>query len=367
MGHLQAQISVILTWTVAMTLQGCAQLPAVGTGPERALLGADYPVRWFPRSIRFAPDETNLLVSLCHYKYGYYCRVARYWIAESRWEAIPAEVGVSMAWPDYSPDGRQIVYAQATCPRTYQCEGAEFSLATMSSDGTLRQTLEPSSVQMPTYSPDGNRILFWRVQGSGTLHSGRSIGYWSLYESDQGGRQAHQLTNDPYFGIYGAPRYLADGEHLLYTAYNGESGYTFLIRRDEGMWANSSVSPWTQVKTQFIHAHHDRWGWLVGYKILWFEPANTSQVKRQVLNSVPYTIPVADVSRSGDWVAALSGVPAGTMRDAGGGVANYWAESPSGAEGPPRVPVMTIIRVESREVRAVTNWPADVEKIHAQP
>jgi hypothetical protein len=272
-----------------------------------------------------------------------------------------------MAWPDYSPDGKRIVYARANCPHTYQCTGAEFVLSTMNSDGKQQRALEPHAIQMPTYSPDGNRILYWRVQGSGTLNSGRPIGYWSLYELDLRAEKARQLTSDPYFGIYGAPRYLPDGERLLYTAYNGEGRYTFVIRRNEGVRGNAYVAPWTKVKTQFIHAYHERWGWLVGYKILWFEPDNEHQTKQQIVNSVPYTTPVADVSRSGDWVIALSGVPSGTMRDAGGGVANYWAESPSGIEGPPRVPVMTITRVESREVRAITNWPTDVEKIYAQP
>lgn len=126
------------------------------------------------------------------------------------------------------------------------------------------------------------------------------------------------------------------------------------------------IPAWTIAKTQFIHTFHPERGWLVGYKVLWFEPDNPKQSKQEVLNSNPYTIPVADVSHDGNWVAALSGVPSGTMRDAGGGVANYWAESPSGIEGPPRVPVMTLTRIPTKTVRAVTNWPTDVERVTRQ-
>jgi hypothetical protein len=364
----------LLGVALVCALQGCAQLPKADAADTRPLLGALYPTRWFPRSVRFSPDESNLLVSLCHFQYGHYCRVARYWIADARWEVLAAEIGVSMAWPDYSPDGRNIVYAQASCAQTYHCIGAEFELMTMTHEGTQRRSVgQQVGVQMPTYSPDGSRVLYWRVQGSGTPRSGRSIPYWSLYEVDlssQPGSTVRQLTDDLYFGIYGAPRYLPDGERLLYTAYRGDgaSNDTFMIRRDEGMRRNVTLSrgpipAWTDVKTQFIHAYHPKWGWLVGFSKLWFQPATEYQTKRQILNSAPYSTPVADVSRGGDWVAALSGVPSGTMRDADSSMANYWAESPSGTQGPARTPVMTITRVESGQIRPITNWPADVEKV----
>lgn len=356
-------------------LLGCSQVPfsQQDTTPaeNETLIGAEFPTRWFPRSVRFSADDTHLLMTLCHFRYSYYCRVARYWIADSRWEIFPAKVGESLAWPDASPDGKHIIYAQAHCSKTYQCFGAEFTLATMNADGTDRRELGPLAVQMPTYSPDGSRIMYWRVQGSSALSSGRSIGYWSLYEYSKGNAfTERQLTDELYWGIYGAPRYLPDGKRLLYTAYRGDgmSEYTFVIRRDEGMRHQGRrdfrgpIPPWNIVRTQFIHAFHPRWGWLVSYKALWFEPDTSQQVKRQLLSSAPYTTSVADVSHDGNWVAALSTV-SGTMKDGGRGVANYWAESPSGIEGPPRTPVMTLTHVSDGTVRAITNWPADVEKV----
>ncbi len=339
------------------------------------LIGAEYPVRWFPKSVRFAPDDSHLLVSLCHFKYGYYCRIARYWPAEKRWEIVPAAVGESMAWPEYSPDGRRIVYSHATCGDTYRCGGTDFSLAIMDAQGSNRRDLEPARVQMPTWSPDGKRLMYWRVQGSGNLSSGRSFGYWSLYEFEVDGAASEtRLTDDIFTGIYSTPRYLPGGERLLFGAYRGSSSpdYTFVVDRREAIDRVASggrlpTPAWDLVKTQFIHAFDPTRGWLVGYKNLWFQTSDKTLPRRYVLKADPYTIPVADVSHDGKWLVALTGIPAGTMRDAGGGVADYWAESPGGQEGPPHTPVMTLIDLVSPSVQAVTNWPRDVERVTSPP
>lgn len=347
-----------------------SQVAATGANVADELIGAQYVARWFPRSVRFSPDETHLLVSLCHFQYAYYCRIARYWLSDSRWEVIPAPRGTSLVWPEYSPDGARITYAEAACPQVYACNGSEFALSTMRSDGSDRRALGPTGVQMPTHSPDGSRLLYWRIQGSARLVSGRTIGSWALYEtmpSTTSSRPAEkQLTDEHYFGIYGAPRYLPDGERLLYSAYrsDGSSDYTFVIRRDEGMrrtpsGSKGSIPAWKVANTQFIHAFHPKRGWLVGYKRLWFQGERDGAERRHLLDAVPYSVPVADVSPSGNLVAALSGVPEGTM--GGGGVVSYWAESP--VEGPPRVPVMSIVDVERKSTRPVINWPADVERI----
>jgi WD40-like Beta Propeller Repeat len=371
-------VKKVASWIVfpmaLLWLSACSTPPGIDSAAGEEI-GTQYPVRWFPRSVRFSPDDSHLLVSLCHFEYAYYCRVARYWIADSRWEVLPHERGVSMAWPEYSPDGKRIVYAQAKCPNVFRCVGAEFALSTMNRDGGDRRELGPTAVQMPTHSPDGSRLLYWKVQGSSKLSSGRATGSWGLYEYSLNANVSVEpearITDEVYYGIYAAPRYLPGGERLLYTAYrsDGEANHTFVVRRDEGLRRTSNpprppIAPWAGANTQFIHAFHARRGWLVGYKVLWFQPENPNEPRLEILNSAPFTTPVADVSHNGEWVVALSGISAGTMRDAGGGGAvDYWNRPSIAYEGRPPVPVMTLTAIDKQVIQPIVDWPPDVERV----
>jgi len=389
-GRRPAWYRVAAATAIAAALAGCApQVPSFGNfgGPPRPqppaaqpaavapgeLIGAQHEVRWYPRSARFAPDESHLLVSLCHFRYSYYCRIARYWIADNRWEVVPEQRGISTAWPDYSADGRRIVFAQQRCKDTYQCSALDFALATMNRDGSGRRELDVTGVQMPSWSPDGQRLLYWRLNGVGRLSSGRTIGSFDVYEYrlEAGPRAATgevRLTHDAYPGTYTAPQYYAGGQKVLYSAYasdrTGSYGFTMdlhVLRSRSADAPRRSEASWDGPRWSMLYAFHPARGWLYSDGSLRFRTADPGRAESLVLRDSKYYLGAADVSPSAQRVVVLTGTPRGTM-DQGGAISYLKPPRPPAAHA---VPVMALIDVATGTVYAITNWPADAEPVTA--
>lgn len=348
--------------------QPAAPMPAT---PEGELIGAEHQVRWYPRSARFSPDESHLLVSLCHFRFSHYCRIARYWTAEHRWEVLPFESGSSAAWPDYSPDGRRIVFAQQRCEATYQCDGLGFALATMDRDGTNRRELGPVGVQMPTWSPDAKRLLYWRLNGVGRLASGRAIGSFDIYEYTlmpvpTTTPAETRITGDNYFGTYAAPRYLADGERILYSAYRGDDtgSYGYVVTREQArrLWSGTprkQIAAWSGPPRSVLHGFYPGHGWLYHHGALRLRFDTETKSERVVLQDSRYHIGTADLSSSGKSAVALTGTPLGTT-ESGGAVAYFKISRHPSTEA---VPVMSLIDMATGIGQPIADWPADVERV----
>jgi Tol biopolymer transport system component len=153
-------------------------------------------VRWFPAHVRYSPDDTNLLVSLCHAAPGHanLCRIGRYHIASGKWEILPYEDKRTYRWPTYTPDGKWIVFSTGPCDEQYRCSVDDYVLARMPAYGSGVEMIADTIAREPSFGPDGKKLVYWRlgpayeVRGRGALVS-------KLYEMDWETRKERELLS----------------------------------------------------------------------------------------------------------------------------------------------------------------------------
>lgn len=123
--------------------------------------------RWFPAYVRWAPDDSHLLVSLCHVNRHEYCRIGKYWLAEKRWELLDLQPRITYRWPSYAPDGKRIVATAGGCDENYVCPKRLYTLMLLDSDGKHPTKLANTYAEHPTFSDDGKKIIYWKLYGGG--------------------------------------------------------------------------------------------------------------------------------------------------------------------------------------------------------
>jgi TolB protein len=129
--------------------------------------------------------------------------------------------------PDWSPDGKRIVFARAPS------EGAH-SLWTVSADGTRPRRLTPPCPRgrgipscaaddgWPVWSPDGRHIAFQRLAGAlrpkgSTVNTARAIYKDELVVTDTNGGHARTLVwLGPWRGEPQSPAWSPDGKRLVF-------------------------------------------------------------------------------------------------------------------------------------------------------
>jgi TolB protein len=130
--------------------------------------------------------------------------------------------------PSFSPDGRRIVYSKQ--PSGPEGSGRS-SIWTIGVDGTDPRRLvsapPPGYATSPQYSPNGRRIVFAGVP------DGRSQnGIWTMRRD---GSDLLRLTKPTEDGIHLEPDYSPDGRHIVFVrdeAQFQESGQPHLMRAD---------------------------------------------------------------------------------------------------------------------------------------
>lgn len=177
-------------------------------------------VRWFPNYVRFAPDDSHLLVSLCHIKRITLCRIGKYYIAENRWEILPYEERRTYFWPTYAPDGKSIVVTTAPCDEQYICPLVQYALARMPPDGSRLEKLIDTVAIHPSFSRDGKKLIYWKI-GSINAVKGAALMFRDVAELDLTTGQERALTD---FHLYdehalGWPYFLPDGERFIFGAH----------------------------------------------------------------------------------------------------------------------------------------------------
>jgi Tol biopolymer transport system component len=121
-----------------------------------------------------------------------------------------APAGFDSAWPQFSPDGRSLVFASTR-------ENDDWEIDVMQADGTgaTRLTHSPGRDAHPIFTPDGTSILFQSPRGgaagSGAAPDPNEV---DLYVMDADGGHQRPLITGP--GFDGVPCLSRDGRTLAY-------------------------------------------------------------------------------------------------------------------------------------------------------
>lgn len=174
-------------------------------------------VRWFPTHVRWAPDDSHLLVSLCHTLRPSLCRIGKYFIAKQEWEILPYEDMRTYRWPVYHPDGKEIAVSTGPCDEQYRCALADYVLVRMASDGSDQQLVGDVIATDMSFSPDGKKLIYWRY--GGVSIRGRAVGLADVYEMDWPAGTERALTEFKFMGEQdGSPFFLDDAKAILFWA-----------------------------------------------------------------------------------------------------------------------------------------------------
>lgn len=172
--------------------------------------------RWFPAHVRWAPDDSHLLVSLCHVNRSGYCRIGKYWIAEKRWELLDLQPRITYRWPNYSPDGQHIVATVGACNENYVCPIRKYALVLLSTDAKRMTKLAGTIAFHPSFSGDGKKIIYWKHSGGG----GAEVAIFDLLAGKE-----QMLTQLSFWdsAVTGAAFFLPGDERFVFSAWLGDA------------------------------------------------------------------------------------------------------------------------------------------------
>jgi hypothetical protein len=189
-----------------------------------------YPINigWFPKTVSYAPDESNIVVTACTDTWKVTtpqrCTVMRYHIAAQKWETLSA-INADANYDDvaYTWDGTGI-FAQEYA----RCEGlppgnsqreycSRLVLLDLNGKKLQNLTQEPhNTYAFPSLTQDGKRILYWGV--SNQLSAGMGGGAWDVKELDIATQVTVQKTDYQAAFPKTTPRYMPDGKRLMLVA-----------------------------------------------------------------------------------------------------------------------------------------------------
>ena len=181
-------------------------------------------VRWFPNYVNYSPDDSHLLVSLCHTGWHEFCRIAKFHIADRRWEILPHEPTVTYRFPVYSPDGKWIVLNTAPCTeRKRWCNEEEALLVRMRPDGSGLETLADTNAWYPSFANDGSKLIYWSMGGRNP-HTGKKtfvLANADVAELDWTSRRERLLTQFSFWPEHrkGRPYFTPDGKSFVFGGF----------------------------------------------------------------------------------------------------------------------------------------------------
>jgi hypothetical protein len=232
--------SLILFVALTVLLSGCAldlgqggRFGAYGGPPQQKSETAEpafsvddisFGVRWFPTHVRYAPDSSHILVSLCHTLRPELCRIGKYFVASNEWEILPFEDKRTYRWPVYSPDGKEIAVSTGACDEQYRCDLYQHVLARMRPDGSRMEVVADITAKEMSFSPDGRKLIYWRLGGMGP--KGRRHEFGNIYEMDWATGKERALTELMFPGnSRGRALFVEDGEAFVFFAQSGDGRF----------------------------------------------------------------------------------------------------------------------------------------------
>lgn len=192
-----------------------------------------------PSSLSWAPDGTSLVYSM----QGSLWRQA---VDSDLAEQLTAGPGYDYQ-PDWSPDGRQIVFAR------YDRDAIELKLLDLASATVTSLTDEGAVNVEPRWSPDGRRIAFVSTKGTGRFHVFTGELTDGRFQTTQLVAERESRVPRYYYSRYDhqvSPSWSPDGEALIYVSnpeipygsgaiwrhsLTGE-GQVTLVRKEETTW-----------------------------------------------------------------------------------------------------------------------------------
>lgn len=205
---------------------------AYGGPPQQQSQSAESPfsiddisfgVRWVPTHVRYAPDSSHFLVSLCHTLRPELCRIGKYFAATNEWEILPFEDKRTYRWPVYSPDGKEIAVTTGACDEQYRCDLYQHVLARMRPDGSRMETVADITAKEMSFSPDGKKLIYWRLGGMGP--KGRRFEFSNIYEVDWATGKERALTDLGNTCKEGRALFVEDGEAFVFYAQSGDGRF----------------------------------------------------------------------------------------------------------------------------------------------
>ena len=211
-------------------LTPCLALNLLASAAAQPLVVLREPINvgWFPKTVSYAPDESNLVVTACTDTWRVTtpqrCTIMRYDIADKRWAGL-AHINKEANYDDvaYTWDG-QALFAQEYA----RCEGipqdnpdrqscSRLVLLDLNGKKLKNLTQEPNNVYaFPSLTKEGTRILYWGV--SNQLSTGMGGGAWDVKELDLATQITVQKTDYQAAFPKTTPRYMPDGKRLMLVA-----------------------------------------------------------------------------------------------------------------------------------------------------
>jgi Tol biopolymer transport system component len=131
-------------------------------------------------------------------------------------------------YPTFSRDGKQVAFKMS------KADQSQSDIYVANADGTniekLTESLPPvpsqdgsdSIVQyntLPSFSPDGKRIMFQRaaLKRQRSLGRGKMLSHWDVYDVDIAAGTERRLTNQQFYDM-SQPYYLSDGTRFIFSA-----------------------------------------------------------------------------------------------------------------------------------------------------
>lgn len=183
-------------------------------------------VGWFPKTVSYAPDESNFIVTACRDPRfePQKCTIMRYSFANKSWQSL-TQIDNDATYDDvaYTWDG-DAIFAQeyGRCespppgnPTLEYCA----RLVLLDPNGKKLRNLvrEPhNTYAWPSLTRDGKRILYWGI--SNQLVAGLGGGAWDVKELDIATQATVQKTDYQAAFPKTTPRYMPDGKRLMLVA-----------------------------------------------------------------------------------------------------------------------------------------------------
>lgn len=127
--------------------------------------------------------------------------------------------GLQTEFPDWSPAGDSLAFFVDL--GNSACQGADIYVGS-STGGPARQLTHGYVDYQPRWSPDGSKLVFWRMP----LCGGRS----DVYVVNRDGTGLAPLTSAPYDNV--EPFWSADGAHIVYASNRSGSMQVHVMRAD---------------------------------------------------------------------------------------------------------------------------------------